>query len=112
VRVRQTRWHAPRERPQRHVLHGHRGSRGGAHGEGKYFPFTTFRADWLPIQDWHLFYFNQVPFLVESKFREQGGLFAAKDDWNPNACVDGNLVTGQNPQSSKVCVDAFIALLA
>ncbi len=49
---------------------------------------------------------------MESKFREQGGLFAAKDDWNPNACVDGNLVTGQNPQSSKVCVDAFIALLA
>lgn len=55
---------------------------------------------------------EKVPFLVENKFREQGGLFAAKDDWNPNACVDGNLVTGQNPQSSKVCVDAFIALLA
>ena len=55
---------------------------------------------------------NCVPFLVEAKFREQGGVFASADDWNPKACVDGNLVTGQNPQSSKVCVDAFIELLA
>ena len=31
---------------------------------------------------------------------------------NLQSTVDGNLVTGQNPQSSKVCVDAFIALLA
>ena len=54
----------------------------------------------------------KVPFLVEAKFREQGGVFASADDWNPKACVDGNLVTGQNPQSSKVCVDAFIELLA
>lgn len=55
---------------------------------------------------------EKVPFLVEKKFREQGGNFSSADDWNPKACVDGNLVTGQNPQSSKVCVDAFTALFA
>eukprot|EP00527_Entomoneis_sp_CCMP2396_P008846 CAMPEP_0198142218 /NCGR_PEP_ID=MMETSP1443-20131203/5077_1 /TAXON_ID=186043 /ORGANISM="Entomoneis sp., Strain CCMP2396" /LENGTH=224 /DNA_ID=CAMNT_0043805187 /DNA_START=134 /DNA_END=808 /DNA_ORIENTATION=+ len=43
---------------------------------------------------------DKVPFLIETKFKEQGAEFTAGPDWNPNICVDGNLYTGQNPQSS------------
>ena len=33
------------------------------------------------------------------------------DDWNSKCCVDGNLVTGQNPQSSEACAKAVLAKL-
>jgi putative intracellular protease/amidase len=54
---------------------------------------------------------DAVPFLIETRFKEQGGLFEKVADWNPKACTAGKLVTGQNPQSSEVCAEAFIALL-
>lgn len=53
-----------------------------------------------------------VPFLVESRFKEQGAKYEKADDWNSKVCVDGNLVTGQNPQSSDECAKAVIQLLS
>jgi len=53
-----------------------------------------------------------VPFLLESKLKEQGCNFERADDWNIKVCVDGNLVTGQNPQSSEACAEAVIKLLS
>lgn len=53
-----------------------------------------------------------VPFLLESKLKEQGGLYEKADDWNSKVCIDGKLVTGQNPQSSHACAEAVIGLLA
>jgi putative intracellular protease/amidase len=41
-----------------------------------------------------------VPFLLESRLKELGGLFERGPDWQPYAVRDGNLITGQNPQSS------------
>lgn len=41
-----------------------------------------------------------VPFLLESRLREQGARFEGTDNWQPFAIRDGRLVTGQNPQSS------------
>jgi len=55
---------------------------------------------------------EKVPFLVEAKMIEQGGKYAKADDWNPKAVADGNLITGQNPQSSEVCVKLVIEKLA
>jgi putative intracellular protease/amidase len=52
-----------------------------------------------------------VPFLLEDKLKELGGNYEKGDDWNSKICVDGNLVTGQNPQSSDACADAVIAIL-
>ena len=53
-----------------------------------------------------------VKFLIESKLREQGCIFERADDWNSKVCVDGNLVTGQNPQSSEACAEAVIKILS
>lgn len=51
---------------------------------------------------------EKVPFLLESKMKELGAVVQNKDPWSDNAVRDGNLVTGQNPQSSvsvaKLCL--------
>ncbi|ACA19904.1 ThiJ/PfpI domain protein [Methylobacterium sp. 4-46] len=41
-----------------------------------------------------------VPFLLEDRLKELGGKFERGPDWQPYAVRDGNLITGQNPQSS------------
>ncbi|ALP54512.1 glutamine amidotransferase [Candidatus Tenderia electrophaga] len=53
-----------------------------------------------------------MPFLLESKLREQGAHVVAAEDWQDNVVVDGNLVTGQNPQSSASAARAVIELLS
>ncbi len=43
-----------------------------------------------------------VPFLLEDRLKELGGRFECGPDWQPYAVQDGNLITGQNPQSSEL----------
>ena len=42
---------------------------------------------------------NVVPFLLEDRLKERGGLYSKGADWAPYVQVDGKLVTGQNPAS-------------
>jgi putative intracellular protease/amidase len=53
-----------------------------------------------------------VPYLLESKFIEQGAKFEKAADWGVKACVDGNLITGQNPQSSIACAELLVKALS
>ena len=41
-----------------------------------------------------------VPFLLETRLRELGANFVDRPDWSDHIERDGNLITGQNPQSS------------
>ena len=41
-----------------------------------------------------------VPFLLEDRLKERGGVYSKGADWSPYVQVDGKLVTGQNPASS------------
>jgi putative intracellular protease/amidase len=54
-----------------------------------------------------------MPFLLESRLRELGGEFVVASNWSDNVVVDGNLITGQNPQSSgsaaKAVIDALVS---
>lgn len=43
-----------------------------------------------------------VPFLLEDRLQELGGRYEKAPDWQPFAVRDGNLITGQNPQSSEL----------
>ena len=52
-----------------------------------------------------------VPFLLETRMKELGGKYEKASDWASKVCVDGKLVTGQNPQSSDECAAAVIKLL-
>lgn len=53
-----------------------------------------------------------VPFLLESRLRELGGKFEKAANWQPFAVHDGQLITGQNPQSSDKVAELLIAALA
>lgn len=53
-----------------------------------------------------------VPFLLESRLRQLGAEVQTAPNWQVKVVVDGNLVTGQNPQSSLAAADAVVALLS
>jgi putative intracellular protease/amidase len=52
-----------------------------------------------------------VPFTLESKIKELGGLFEGVANWQPYAVRDGNLITGQNPKSSEKVASLVLAAL-
>ncbi|MEC5398673.1 type 1 glutamine amidotransferase domain-containing protein [Uliginosibacterium sp. H1] len=52
-----------------------------------------------------------VPFALETRMRELGGLFEHGPDWQPFAVTDGKLVTGQNPASSGLVAEKVLGLL-
>ncbi len=52
-----------------------------------------------------------VPFLLEDRLKERGGVFSKGVDWAPYVQVDGKLVTGQNPASSAPAAKALLKLL-
>jgi len=52
-----------------------------------------------------------VPFLVEDKLVDNGGVYSKGKDWQAFVVTDGKLVTGQNPASSEPAAKAVLALL-
>jgi putative intracellular protease/amidase len=52
-----------------------------------------------------------VPFLVEDELKRLGGRFEKVDDWQPLSIIDGLLITGQNPASSKFVAQDLLKLL-
>ena len=51
---------------------------------------------------------RHMPFLLESKLREKGGVFVSGQKWTDFSVRDGNLVTGQNPQSSRSTAEKVV----
>ncbi len=52
-----------------------------------------------------------VPFLLEDRLKERGGIYSKADNWVPYVQVDGKLVTGQNPASSGPAAEELLKLL-
>jgi len=52
-----------------------------------------------------------MPFLLETMLREQGAQFESGPNFQPHAVRDGNLITGQNPQSSALVAQEIVAAL-
>jgi putative intracellular protease/amidase len=52
-----------------------------------------------------------VPFLLEDRLKERGGLYSKGANWAPYVRVDGKLVTGQNPASSGPAAEELLKLL-
>lgn len=52
-----------------------------------------------------------VPFLVEDMLKANGGLYEKGPDWGSFVVVDGKLITGQNPASSKAAAVELLKLL-
>ena len=52
-----------------------------------------------------------VPFMLESRLRELGANFKGAADWQAFAIRDGQLITGQNPQSSELVATMLLDAL-
>lgn len=52
-----------------------------------------------------------VPFHLETRMRELGGTFESGAMWGAYAVRDGNLITGQNPQSSALVASHLVDAL-
>jgi putative intracellular protease/amidase len=52
-----------------------------------------------------------VPFQLESRLRELGAKFEGTANWQPFALQDGQFITGQNPQSSKLVAQHLVRAL-
>ena len=52
-----------------------------------------------------------VPFLVEDMLKELGGAYSKVANWQPHVVVDGLVLTGQNPASSKPTAEALLTKL-
>lgn len=55
---------------------------------------------------------ENTPYLVASRLAALGATIANGDVWSSTVVVDGNLVSGQNPQSSVATANAIVAALA
>ncbi|MFC4493733.1 type 1 glutamine amidotransferase domain-containing protein [Streptomyces ovatisporus] len=51
------------------------------------------------------------PYSVESRLRDRGGIVTTGPAWASKVVVDGNLVTGQNPQSSRDTARSVLSAL-
>jgi len=52
-----------------------------------------------------------VPFLLENRLKERGGIYSKGANWVSYVQVDGKLVTGQNPASSGPAAEELLKLL-
>lgn len=55
---------------------------------------------------------EQTPWLVATTLAERGAIVVAGAAWSSHVVRDGNLITGQNPQSSEAVATAVVAALA
>ncbi|WP_419707159.1 type 1 glutamine amidotransferase domain-containing protein [Promicromonospora sp. NFX87] len=55
---------------------------------------------------------DATPFLVETALRERGAVIRTGAPWSSTVVQDGNLITGQNPQSSTATAEAVLEALA
>ncbi|WP_409467580.1 type 1 glutamine amidotransferase domain-containing protein [Streptomyces sp. HC307] len=55
---------------------------------------------------------DNTPYYVESRLRERGAVVEAGPAWSNTVVQDGNLITGQNPQSSRATAEAVLKTLA
>lgn len=53
-----------------------------------------------------------VPFLLETSMQTLGARYQKGEDWASFVCVDGRLITGQNPASSAATAQALLEQLA
>ena len=53
-----------------------------------------------------------VPYLVEDMLKQNGGTYSKAENFQSHVITDGNLVTGQNPASSKGVAAAVVNLLS
>jgi putative intracellular protease/amidase len=99
------------------LCHGPAGllSASGASGEsrdtGAGFAFAGRRLTVFSDQEERQGLGDSVPYFVESRLRDLGAIVETGPAWASKVVADGNLITGQNPQSSAETARQVVAAL-
>lgn len=93
------------------VCHGPAGLVGGTGADGKPLVAGKTITAFTDAEEKAINLDKEMPFLLETKLREEGATFVAGEKWAAHVQVDGKLVTGQNPASSEGVAKAVIRLL-
>ncbi|SIO58060.1 Putative intracellular protease/amidase [Singulisphaera sp. GP187] len=94
------------------VCHGSAGLLPATHADGTW-TFQGYRLTGFTNQEEHeVGLAAKMPFLLETRLRDQGADFQSGKSWMPYIITDRNLVTGQNPTSSFGVAEATIAWLS
>lgn len=83
------------------VCHGAAGLVRAKRADGQ--PFVKGRriVSWTDAEEALIQMQDNVPFLLEARLRELGGAFVAGENLKSTVRMDGRLITGQNPASSR-----------
>jgi putative intracellular protease/amidase len=98
-------------KPTAAVCHGPAGLVNALRADGKSILFGKKVNGFTNAEETAAGLMDVVPFHLESKMRELGGMFESGPDWAPYAVRDGNLITGQNPASSALVAKHVVAAL-
>jgi len=93
------------------VCHGPAGLVSAKRGDGKSILFGKKVNAFTDAEETAAGLMAVVPFALEARIRELGGIFESVANWQAHAVRDGNLVTGQNPASSEKVAALVLAAL-
>ncbi len=98
-------------KPTAAVCHGPAGLVKALRTDGKSILFGKKVNGFTNAEETAASLMDVVPFHLETKMRELGGVFESGPNWAPYAVRDGNLITGQNPASSALVAQHVVAAL-
>jgi putative intracellular protease/amidase len=93
------------------VCHGPAGLLNVTLGDGRNFLEGKHVTAYSPSEDATDPLFPYLPFSLSQEMQRQGASYSDRGSHAEYVVVDGNLVTGQNPQSSIVTANAFVDAL-
>ena len=107
------RWSLEINQPIAAVCHGHSGLLNLRNGEG-IWPFAGYRLTaFSHAEDLTTDMAGRLPFILEVELRRLGAVYEkAEVIWDSHVVVDRNLITGQNPYSSKALAETFVKKLS
>ena len=91
------------------ICHGAAGLLPASKPDGTPFAAGRTLTCWTDDEERALELQDKVPFLLETRLREQGATVAGGENFADVVRVDGRLVTGQNPMSSAATARAILA---
>ncbi|WP_299530085.1 type 1 glutamine amidotransferase domain-containing protein [Ulvibacterium sp.] len=103
---------AKKDRPIGLVCHGVVGLKGVKTENGQPFVKGRRLTSFTNSEEEAVGLTEVVPFLLEKTLVEEGGIYQKGDDWSEFVIEDGNLVTGQNPQSSILTAKKTLELIS
>jgi putative intracellular protease/amidase len=98
-------------KPVAAVCHGPAGLVNATRADGKSILYGKKVNGFTNAEETAAGLMDVVPFHLETKMRDLGGVFSSAPLWQAYAVRDGNLITGQNPASSALVAEHMIAAL-